>query len=101
MRTNYKSNPINTKYVLVVLGIAIVLSLLTAKALADSEILQPNGAGKDTCIIAGSPNLNYGADIGMDIRGDDNRHSLIWFDLSSIPSNAIINSATLKLYATK
>lgn len=68
--------------------------------ISDIIILQPNGAGKDTCIISGSPNLNYGADTGMDIRGDDNRHSLIWFNLSDIPSNAIITSATLKLYAT-
>jgi len=65
------------------------------------EILQPNATlGKDTFISSGTPNANYGADSTFDIRGDDARRTLIEFNVSTIPSDAIIDSAILTLYAT-
>ena len=59
---------------------------------------QPSGDGKDTYLVSGSPNQNYGASVDMDIKGDDNRRVLMEFDLSGIPANSIIKTATLTLY---
>jgi hypothetical protein len=71
--------------------------------------LQPNAAqGKDaeifSCVPCGYANNNYGTKQDFDaIAWTNNENlskvrSLIQFDLSSIPSNSIINSATLSLY---
>jgi hypothetical protein len=65
---------------------------------AYSETQQPNGAGKETYIVSGFPNANYGASQTMDIMAADTRRSLIQFNLSNITSNAQIISATMKLY---
>lgn len=61
---------------------------------------QPGSDGKDTYIVSGSPNQNFGASVDMDIKGDDNRRVLMEFDLSGIPADAIIKTATLTLYVT-
>ena len=65
-----------------------------------AETLQPGATtGKDTYIASGAPNSNYGDAIGMDVLSDT-RRILIEFNLSSIPSNARITAANLKLYTT-
>jgi hypothetical protein len=54
----------------------------------------------DTYIDGGSPTNNYGSDNTFEVRPDNgaDRRGLLKFDLSSIPSNATITSATLYLY---
>jgi hypothetical protein len=55
----------------------------------------------DTYIDAGLPLGNYGNDNVLQVRPDNNadRRGLVKFDLSSIPANANITSATLYLYS--
>jgi hypothetical protein len=55
----------------------------------------------DTFINAGSLLRNYGNDNTFEVRPDNSadRRGLIKFDLSSIPTNANITSATLYLYS--
>ncbi len=54
----------------------------------------------DTFIKEDSSLINYGNDPTFDVRPDNgaDRRGLLKFDLSSIPQNAVINSATLYLY---
>jgi hypothetical protein len=54
----------------------------------------------DTYIDAGSPSSNYGTDNTFEVRPDNgaDRRGLLKFDLSSIPANSTITSATLYLY---
>ncbi len=66
--------------------------------------VQPNAAaGKDNLIISSSGDTNYGTYAGVQV-GDTNeaasdaRRSLIKFDLSPIPPDAIVASVTLSLY---
>jgi len=56
--------------------------------------------GKDTYLMSGSPINNYGTDNEINVKGDDNQRALIEFNLSSIPSAAVIQNATLELYVT-
>ncbi len=57
-------------------------------------------AAADVDIYAGTPSTNYGTDknivVGKDITGKDDK-ILIKFDLTSLPTGAIITSATLRL----
>jgi len=65
---------------------------------------QPDGAnGQDTFIASKSATTNYGTDVGVRIGESNNStndlyRTLIKFDLSSIPANATITSATLSLW---
>lgn len=63
----------------------------------------PNGIlpSDDTFIKADSPLVNYGNDTTFEVRPDNNadRRGLVKFDLSSIPSNSTVTSATLYLYS--
>jgi hypothetical protein len=61
---------------------------------------QPGSEGKDTYIVSGTSNYNFGADNVLKIKGDENNRILVEFNLSSIPSDAIISNATLQLYVT-
>jgi len=68
--------------------------------------LQPDAvAGVDTYIYSGSKNSKYGTAVDMGV-GEDNNSSnkiargLIKFDLSSIPANATITTATLSLWTS-
>lgn len=72
-------------------------------------VLQPNAeAGKDAVIFSGSINGNHAKNFGSvgenyaiawtKNNSDYKIRSLIQFDLSSIPSGAVITSATLSLY---
>jgi hypothetical protein len=56
----------------------------------------------DTFIRADAPSNNFGSDTKIEVRPDNgaDRRGLLKFDLSSIPSNATITSATLYLYET-
>lgn len=69
-----------------------------------SLFLQPDGtAGVDAYISALNPTTNYETDQGlfvgeMNSGVGDIRSSLLKFDLSSIPANAVINSAVLSLW---
>jgi hypothetical protein len=62
----------------------------------------PNGLlpSDDTYIKADSPLSNFGDDTTFEVRPDNNadRRGLVKFDLSSIPTNATISSATLYLH---
>lgn len=62
----------------------------------------PNGflPSDDTFIKGDSQLSNFGSDGTLDVRPDNgaDRRGLIKFDLSSIPSNATVTSATLYLY---
>jgi len=66
--------------------------------------VQPDGiTGTDTFLTSSSPATNYGADVAIGIGENNNAtdritRGLIRFDLSSIPSNATIVSATLSLW---
>ena len=51
-------------------------------------------AQADAMVASGSPDANYGAG-SLGVTQDS--QSYIWFDLSSIPANAVIDSATLML----
>lgn len=89
-----------TDALLVVLAFALAV-LLPSIVSADTLTLQPNAtAGKDAYLVSGSPSQNFGVSTGVDIRGDDNRRTLIEFDFSSISSNSKVISAVLKLYVT-
>jgi len=56
----------------------------------------------DSFINEQSQGTNYGSQPTMDVqrRATRNRRSLVKFDLSTIPPNSTINSATLELYST-
>jgi hypothetical protein len=65
--------------------------------------LQPNETDAiDTVLALHTPNDNYGtADalyLGVWVNNSERYNLLIKFDLSSLPSNAIISSATLSIY---
>lgn len=65
--------------------------------------LQPDAtAGVDTWLAQSLPTTNLGTNALFLIGGDGANASraLIKFDLSSLPSNAVISSATLSIYAT-
>jgi hypothetical protein len=65
--------------------------------------LQPDGsAGKDTSILGFFPSNNFGISTTFQVgtTGFQPIKSLLQFDLSSLPSNAIISSAVLTLVCT-
>ncbi len=55
---------------------------------------------EDTYIDQANPDSNFCAEDQMLVGYDQSFHSLVYFDLASIPSNAIVTRATLELYAT-
>lgn len=79
------------------------LTGMTRPVIDPTLSLQPDGTtGLDTSIIQGSPNsnrntldLNIGERFGASIL----MRALIKFDLSTLPSSALISSTTLSLYA--
>ncbi|GEM_PF-2230003 len=62
--------------------------------------LQPGSAGIDTLIQSNAPNNNWGAynTLAIGQVGVGTYRGLIKFDLSSIPSGALVSAATLSLY---
>gem|GEM_PF-3847090 len=106
MTTMLEKKPARTLYALLVLAILLIISpALTLGSEIGVQDTSNNtqqpaaAAGKDAHMLSGSPNQNFGVDTEMDIN-PGNRNLLIQFDLSSIPSNAKITSATLRLYVT-
>ncbi|GAB1472091.1 hypothetical protein MASR2M66_29690 [Chloroflexota bacterium] len=78
----------------------------TATPTVYTLVLQPNGTdGLDTNIVSTSATTNYGtsADMGVGENNDSTNkysRSLIKFDLSSLPANATITTATLSLWTS-
>lgn len=76
-----------------------------SRPLIDPTItLQPDAAaGKDTSLVSDNPTTNYGTvdTLLLGERSDRAQvdRTLIHFDLSTLPDNAVITSATLSLYA--
>ncbi|MGC8785986.1 MAG: DNRLRE domain-containing protein, partial [Anaerolineae bacterium] len=52
----------------------------------------------DTYITSSSPSMNFGRQANLRVRDDDSSVSLIRFDLSSIPAQASVNQAILRIY---
>lgn len=80
-----------------VLVLGVFLGWCSCTAWADTL-----GAVADTCSHEAYPNMNYGDDEYMSVRHHMtsyvDRNLFIKFDLSGIPSNAVITQATLRLY---
>ncbi|MCO6453640.1 MAG: DNRLRE domain-containing protein [Caldilineales bacterium] len=55
----------------------------------------------DTWIGAAEPNTNYGVDEMLQVGGDGESTILLRFDLSTVPENAQITSATLSLFTVQ
>jgi len=53
---------------------------------------------EDTYLSAWEPGRNYGTDARIAVRSKDVMNGLLRFDVSTIPSNAPVNGATLQLY---
>ncbi|HNQ77111.1 MAG TPA: DNRLRE domain-containing protein [Acidobacteriota bacterium] len=63
-------------------------------------VLQPSTA--DSYVNQGSAGTNYGSGATMSVQSrlSQAQRTLVMFDLSAIPENSVINSATLELYAS-
>jgi len=73
-------------------------NVITLGAIDPTETIQPED-GKDARIRSTYPNTNYGDHDTIDVyNGSYIDRTLIEFDLSSIPSNADVTSATMDLY---
>jgi cell division septation protein DedD len=87
----------------VILAASLSLAVTPQQVRADTYTSQPDGtAGLDTLMQSDNPTTNFGTNTILNI-GEHNaatstNRSLLKFDLSSIPNNAIINSATLSLW---
>ncbi len=73
---------------------------LLALAFLFSITITAARADKDTYLVSGYPNQNFGADTTLDVKGDDNRRTLLEFDLPTMPTGAVIQTAVLQLYVT-
>lgn len=82
----------------------IIVSIICINsALAASIILQPNETfSKDSYLNEDNPNNNYGnlVSILVDSEAAKPLQGIIQFNISSIPANAIINSANFQIYYT-
>ncbi|MFZ1752489.1 MAG: SdrD B-like domain-containing protein [Caldilineaceae bacterium] len=100
--------PILRISVLAAFVLAIVLTVLPGQmSLAAPDAgttcitLQPNAsAGKDAFINQDKDNENKGSDSSLIVKTESGKlqRALLQFDLSSIPSTALVSSATLSLY---
>jgi hypothetical protein len=63
-------------------------------------IVKTFDATADTYIKHGTPNQNQGSEGVLRVRAAGDNRALVQFDLTSIPQNAIIHSASLKLNIT-
>ncbi|MBI4337097.1 MAG: DNRLRE domain-containing protein [Chloroflexi bacterium] len=80
-----------------------VSNIATSTVQVTNPILVLNaGALADTYVDQSSATTNYGTATELDVQSysnNRNRRGLVKFDLSAVPANATIVSATLKLYA--
>ena len=87
-----------TRKILFVLIVALFLFISLTSAFAFELVLQPDGDnGKDAFIHTVHPDMNFGDLVWLTINNAGTDHGLIEFDVSTVPSNATINSATLEL----
>lgn len=65
-----------------------------------SRVLQPGSEGVDTYIREDITNSNYGSSTNVVLDGEatKSQRMLLWFDLTSVPSSAVLINATLWLY---
>ena len=77
----------------------LFLFLSFSTAFGDELLLQPDGvSGKDAALVETNPSSTYGNDDDLTINySSSTDHGLIEFDLSSLPADATIDSATLEL----
>ena len=86
--------------VMIVISIFFVFN----QAIADIVIIQGTNSVTDTWLNQAEYSENYGQETSLFVRKDvdpgedDDRDTLIKFNLSSIPDNAVITSAKLSLY---
>ena len=75
---------------------------ITGFSVFESKVKQPGSGGKDSYIQQNFANSNFGASTFIEIGRESSKFSrgLIEFDLSDVPTNARIKSATLQLYMT-
>jgi hypothetical protein len=91
------------KLIVLVLGLVLVssLSIKTVNAQAGQITLNVTD---DTYVDSSNPNSNYGGQKYLQIENwqyvGTSYHCIVWlkFDLSSVPSGAVVNMATLQLY---
>jgi hypothetical protein len=90
-----------TAFLLLAAALLLPAAPTTARPLADTYSSQPDSAGFDTFLRSAAPTTGYANNaelrIGESNAAADVWHSLLKFDLSGIPANATINSATLTL----
>ncbi|MFI5221767.1 MAG: DNRLRE domain-containing protein [Bacteroidia bacterium] len=84
----------------------LIITYTVPAPCTNSVVIKPNATvGKDATITSLSPNLNYGSDPDFASIAWTNggtsfvERALISFDLSSVPQNAVITTATLSLYS--
>ncbi|MBU0686673.1 MAG: DNRLRE domain-containing protein [Candidatus Margulisbacteria bacterium] len=75
-----------------------IVCLMAAQAWATTVTIQPSSA--DSYMAAAAPTTNYGSQVSVLVYpwSASIRRGIIQFDLSSIPINATVTSATLELY---
>jgi hypothetical protein len=61
------------------------------------QVLVQLPASKDAYISAWNPDSNYGGGV-LRVRNDDIKQSLLYFDLSSLPANIVLDEAVLQLW---
>ena len=84
-----------------VLTTLCIMFLLNSHMYASSITLQPGAEGKDTAVDSYHSSTNYGDDETLTSRYNVEgtyTYALIEFDLSAMPTNITITSATLALY---
>lgn len=85
---------------------ADVSGLVYPVVIDPTVVIQPDAtSGKDTELVKGNPSYSYGNVTFMNVGNlgntdGDYNYTLIQFPLSSIPSNVLVNSATMSLYIT-
>ena len=83
---------------LIALMFASIFMVLPVSYAVDTRTFQPSDS--DSYMVEAAPNANAGASavirVGSDVAGDT--RSILYFDVSSLPANVTVNSATLELY---
>ncbi|MCH8535711.1 MAG: BspA family leucine-rich repeat surface protein, partial [Flavobacteriaceae bacterium] len=96
MKINYTSSFLN------VCMLCLVLFFISFCGLAQTPVTVTLNPVADTELWSGSANTNYGGSTTLDVyrQGTDRARMIMRFDLSSIPSNADITGATLRVFKT-
>jgi len=90
-----------TKLFTAVLILLMLVTNISSFALAASSSVTTMIPGEDSYVDSAKPTTNYGSIVTMWIRGSaPTRRSLLRFNLATIPANARISSAVLKLFVS-